>query len=285
MSGKSGVMWEDLKSYYQYIRDIDKYPLLTKPEERELLLRIQKGDQTAIKKLVCSNLKFVINVAFKYRNQGFALTELINEGNIGLIESARRFDINKKIRFISYAVWWIRQSITRAISEKARLVRISAEKELILRRINKYTSHTHFTIGGGIKIDANDLGKKMGYTQKQMEKILEMGNDHFSLDQPLSSEGTNTANDIIKDKKCDAPDELAVLHSRNEFLERKLNELDEIERRVLKMYFGIEYTDKLSLKDIGEVIGLSKERIRQIKEEALKNLRRFAMPKELLLAA
>ena len=129
---------------------------------------MQSGDQRAINKLVCSNLKFVINVAFMYKNQGFSLPELINEGNIGLIEAAKRFDVNRKLKFISYAVWWIRQAITRAIAERARIVRISAEKELILRRFSKYNVPMRQTIGGGAQIDTDALGGKMGYTGRQI---------------------------------------------------------------------------------------------------------------------
>ena len=127
MTHQSAESWDGATLYYQYIKDISKYPLLTRAEENEVLLRIQAGDQRAIHKLVCGNLKFVINVAFMYKNQGFSLPELINEGNIGLIEAAKRFDVNRKLKFISYAVWWIRQAITRAIAERARMVRISAE--------------------------------------------------------------------------------------------------------------------------------------------------------------
>jgi RNA polymerase primary sigma factor len=224
-------------------------------------------------------------VAFKYRGQGFTLPELINEGNIGLIEAARRFDLHKKIRFISYAVWWIRQSITRAIAEKSRMVRISAEKELILKRINRQPVKMEFTIGGGVKIDSRDLGKKMGYSKQQMDKILEMGQTHSSLNQPLKTDANATVLDMMKDSDEELPDEQAVVNSRNSFLERSLNRLSSQEKKVIKLYFGIDYHKGLSLEDIGDLIGLSKERVRQIKEEGLENLRKFELPKELLLAA
>ena len=285
MENGSKKYWEDLNLYYQYIRDIDRYPLLSKDEERELLRRIKGKDPGALKKLVCSNLKFVINVAFKYRGQGFALPELINEGNIGLIEAAERFDLNKKIRFISYAVWWIRQTITRAIAEKARIVRISAEKELIIRRINKHNAHMQYVINGGLKIDARDLGKRMGYKTKQMEKILEMGQFHSSLDQPLDSDSGRSMINVLKDPDCEDSDEMAILESRNAFLARSLRKLSSREQKVLKMYYGIDSHKGLSLEDIGDLIGLSKERVRQIKEEGLENLRKFELPRELLLAA
>jgi RNA polymerase primary sigma factor len=285
MNDESRKYWEDLNLYYQYIKDIDRYPLLTRKEERELLRRIKEKAPDALKKLVCANLKFVINVAFKYRGQGFTLPELINEGNIGLVEAAERFDLNKNIRFISYAVWWIRQSITRAIAEKARIVRISAEKELIIRRINRYNTRMKYVINGGLKIDAKDLGKKMGYTSKKMEKILEMGQHHSSLDQPVDGDSGTSIVSIIKNRVTEDSDERAVRMSRNAFLERTLKRLNDRERKVIKMYYGIDTNEELSLEDIGDLIGLSKERVRQIKEEGLANLRKFELPKELLLAA
>ena len=285
MKDESRKYWEDLNLYYQYIKDINKYPLLTRKEERELLRRIKEKAPGALKKLVCSNLKFVINVAFKYRGQGFTLPELINEGNVGLIEAARRFDINKQIRFISYAVWWIRQSITRAIAEKARMVRISAEKELVIRRINKHNTRMKYVIHGGLKIDAGDLGNKMGYSSRKMEKILEMGQYHSSLDQPVDREAGTAVINTIKDRSTSGSDKMAIVGSRNSFLNKSLERLSEREQKVLKMYYGINTSESLSLEDIGDLIGLSKERVRQIKEEGLANLRRFELPRELLLAA
>lgn len=277
--------WEDSRLYYQYIKDINKYPLLTKEQEIELLDKVQQGSEKALEELVCSNLKFVINVAFMYKNQGFSLPELINEGNIGLIEAARRFDPGKKIRFISYAVWWIRQGITRAISEKARMVRISAEKELILRRMNKYPMQLKQTIGGGITVDAEDLGKKMGVDKGKMEKILEMGQYHASLDEPMEQNSSTYFLDIFKDKKTEPSDERAHRLSLAALLDNALSQLSKQEEKVIKMYFGIDYHKPLSLEDIGDLIGLSKERVRQIKEQGLNALRRFNLSPDLLMAA
>ena len=281
---KDKTNWEDSRLYYQYLKDIQKYPLLTKEEERTLLREIQLGSTQAIQKLTCSNLKFVINVAFMYRGQGFSLPELINEGNIGLIEAAKRFDYNKKIRFISYAVWWIRQSITRAIAEKARIVRISAEKELILRRISKHQVKTRYLVGGGFAIDIPDLAKKMGYTEKKMEKILEMGQHHSSLNTPVAGDPSSSLMDIIENDKTEKADKQAIENSRNKVLQQNLKKLTSQEQKVITMYFGLGEQKQLSLKDIGHYINLSKERVRQIKEKGLANLRGFNMPKEQLLA-
>jgi RNA polymerase primary sigma factor len=271
--------------YYQYIKDINRYPLLSVEEEVALLKKVKEGNEKAVKKIVCSNLKFVINVAFMYKNQGFSLPELINEGNIGLIEAARRFDVSKNIRFISYAVWWIRQAITRAISEKARMVRISAEKELILRRISRFPIPMKQTIGGGMWIDARALSRKMGYSPEKMEKVLEMGQYHSSLDEPLDSDSGIFYLDVFKDTRNEPSDELAHRKSLSAYLSNALSRLNSQEQQVIKMYFGIDTHRAMSLEDIGELIGLSKERVRQIKEQGLESLRKFELPRELLLAA
>ncbi len=284
MTNQSTEAWEGASLYYQYIKDISRYPLLTRKEEVELLKRVKDGDQRAMNKLVCSNLKFVINVAFMYKNQGFSLPELINEGNLGLIEAAKRFDINRELKFISYAVWWIRQSITRAIAERARLVRISAEKELILRRFSKHNVPMRQSVGGGLQPDTEALGKKMGYSGKQVEKILEMGLRHASLDDPLGNEEGSSVLDIIEDTQAEAPDAHIQEDSRRQYVANLLHRLPEQEKTVLSMYFGIGYHAPLNLEEIGEIIGLSKERVRQIKEKGLAVLRTLEETRELALA-
>jgi len=284
MTHQSMEAWEGATLYYQYIKDISRYPLLTRKEEVELLRRVKEGDQRATNRLVCSNLKFVINVAFMYKNQGFSLPELINEGNLGLIEAAKRFDINRELKFISYAVWWIRQAITRAIAERARLVRISAEKELILRRFSKHNVPMRQSVGGGMQVDADALGKKMGYTGSQIEKIVEMGLRHSSLDDPLGNEEGSSVLDIIEDTAAESPDSYIQEESRRNFVSGLLHKLPEQERTVLSMYFGIGYHEPLNLEEIGENIGLSKERVRQIKEKGLAALRSLQETRELALA-
>jgi RNA polymerase primary sigma factor len=276
--------WEGASLYYQYIKDISRYPLLTRKEEVELLKRVKDGDQRAMNRLVCSNLKFVINVAFMYKNQGFSLPELINEGNLGLIEAAKRFDITRELKFISYAVWWIRQAITRAIAERARLVRISAEKELILRRFSKHNVPMRQAVGGGLQVDSEALGKKLGYSGKQIEKILEMGLRHSSLDEPLGNEEGSSILDIIEDTHAESPDAVIQEDSRRRYVSNLLHRLPDQEKTVLSMYFGIGHPEPLNLEEIGEVVGLSKERVRQIKEKGLATLRNLEETRELALA-
>lgn len=276
--------WDGASLYYQYIKDISRYPLLTRPEEVELLKRVKAGDQKAMNRLVCSNLKFVINVAFMYKNQGFSLPELINEGNLGLIEAAKRFDVTRELKFISYAVWWIRQSITRAIAERARLVRISAEKELILRRFSKHHVPMRQTVGGGLQVDTDMLGKKMGYSGRQIEKIMEMGMRHSSLDEPIGDTDSASIMDVIEDTHTEAPDAQTQAKSRNDYVRDLLEKIPEQEREVLGLYFGIGHHQALNLEEIGEVIGLSKERVRQIKEKGLASLRALEEMSELQAA-
>jgi RNA polymerase primary sigma factor len=284
MTHQSIESWEGATLYYQYIKDISRYPLLTRKEEVELLKRVKAGDQRAMNRLVCSNLKFVINVAFMYKNQGFSLPELINEGNVGLIEAARRFDIGRELKFISYAVWWIRQAITRAIAERARLVRISAEKELILRRFSKHNVPMRQSVGGGLTVDTEALGAKLGYSGEQIEKIMEMGLRHSSLDEPLGNEEGSSMLDMIEDENAASPDQNVMEESRRRHVSGMLGRLPEQEKIVLSMYFGIGYHQPLNLEEIGEVIGLSKERVRQIKEKGLASLRSLEEARELALA-
>jgi RNA polymerase primary sigma factor len=225
----------------------------------------------------------VVNVAFLYRNQGLSLPELINEGNIGLVEAANRFDTSRDLKFISYAVWWIRQSITRAIAEKARVVRISAEKELVLRRFSKVNHPTSQAIGGAWVTDSVELGRRMEMSAEAVEKVIEMGQRHSSLDSKLDEEGDSSLIDVLQDEEAILPDAHAEANDEMNNLQAMIAELPETERKVLCMYFGIGYGEAFNLQEIGKVVGLSKERVRQIKEKALARMREQAH--ELAMAA
>lgn len=265
--------WDGSGVYNLYIKDIQKYPLMTRKEERVVLDALGRGDERATHKLVVSNLRFVVNVAFMYRNQGLSLPELINEGNLGLIEAARRFDTSRDLKFISYAVWWIRQSITRAIAEKARMVRISAEKELVLRRFSRVSQAVTQTIGGTYVTDAEAVGRKLGMSADQVDKVIEMGQRHASLDSKIDDEGDTSLIDLISIEDEDRPDLVYERNAELENLTGMLGELGDLERKVLSMYFGVGYGEPFNLQQIGKVVGLSKERVRQIKEKALGRLR------------
>ncbi|MCI5601840.1 MAG: RNA polymerase sigma factor RpoD/SigA [Hallerella porci] len=259
--------------YFQYLNDIAKYPLLTREQEKVLIPLAHQGNRRAIDLLVKSNLKFVVNIANLYKGQGLDIGELINEGNMGLIEAARRFDPNQKIKFISYAVWWIRQNIIRAISEKARLVRISAEKELVLRRFNRLSTKTRQVVGGQMVIDPESLEGASRYNAKEIEKILQMGARSSSLDSPVGEDGDSTLGECLP-ADTEATDALAAKNGEQASLNNLLKEnLTEQEHRVLGLYYGLDMDADLNLKEIGKMVGLSKERVRQVKERALAKLR------------
>ncbi len=259
--------------YFQYLNDIAKYPLLTREQEKILIQLSAKGNREAQDLLVKSNLKFVVNIANLYKGQGLDALELINEGNMGLIEAARRFDPNQKIKFISYAVWWIRQNITRAISEKARLVRISAEKELVLRRFNRVSSQTRQVVGGQVTIDPESLEGVSRYKAKEIEKILQMGTRAASLDAPVGEDGDTPLSDCLA-ADSEATDALAAKNGEQASLDLLLKEnLTDQEHRVIGLYYGLDMDADLNLKEIGKMVGLSKERVSQVKEKALAKLR------------
>jgi RNA polymerase primary sigma factor len=268
--------WDGAALYNMYIKDIQRYPLMTRAEERAVLDKLAKGDDRAKQKLILSNLRFVVNVAFLYRNQGLALPELINEGNIGLVEAANRFDTSRDLKFISYAVWWIRQSITRAIAEKARTVRISAEKELVLRRFSKMNHPVTQAIGGAWVTDSVELGRRMEMSSEAVEKVIEMGQRSASLDSKLDDDGDTSLLDMIRDDTATLPDADAEASDEMEGIETLIGSLPDTERKVLCMYFGIGFGDAFNLQEIGKIVGLSKERVRQIKEKALSRLREQA---------
>ena len=283
MSSPMNESWDGAALYNLYIKDIQRYPLMTRAEERAVLDRLAKGDERAKHKLVLSNLRFVVNVAFLYRNQGLSLPELINEGNIGLVEAANRFDTSRDLKFISYAVWWIRQSITRAIAEKARTVRISAEKELILRRFSKVNHPVSQAIGGAWVTDSVELGRRMEMSAEAVEKVIEMGQRSASLDSKLDDDGETSLLDMLHDHDATLPDAEAEEADQMNGLSGLIGSLPETERKVLCMYFGVGYGEAFNLQEIGKIIGLSKERVRQIKEKALARLRSQAV--DLSLAA
>ncbi len=271
--------------YFQYLNDISKYPLLTKQQEAVLLKKIKEGSREAMDLLVKSNLRFVVNIANLYKGQGMDIGELISEGNLGLMEAARRFDAGQKIKFISYAVWWVRQNITRAIAEKGRMVRISAEKELVLRRFNKKGGKLRQVVGGSYVLDPESLAGVSKYKADAIEKILMMGNRASSLDAPVGEDGESTLGDCLAAEEVRS-DEVAELNERSQVFERVLSDnLSDQEQDVLKLYFGFKMDADLNLKEIAPMVGLSKERVRQLKENALAKLRNDQIERLLYEAA
>ena len=259
--------------YMQYLNDISRYPLLTREQETVLLQKSAEGNKAALDMLVNSNLRFVVNIANRYKGRGLDIMERINEGNMGLIEAARRFDRSLKIKFISYAVWWIRQNITRALSEKGRMIRISAEKELMLRRFNRHAKDVQQVIGGTYTVNAQSLEGLSKYKANDIEKILMMGNTTSSLDAPVNEDGDATLGDTISDSQS-RTDELADSNNRTEVFDKVMDKnLSSQEKEIIKLYYGFKMDSDLNLKEIAPMVGLSKERVRQLKENALNKLR------------
>ena len=259
--------------YMQYLNDISRYPLLTREQETILLKKSAEGNKAALDMLVNANLRFVVNIANLYKGRGLDIMELINEGNMGLIEAARRFDRSQNIKFISYAVWWIRQNITRALSEKGRMIRISAEKELMLSRFNRHAKDMHQVVGGTYTVNVNKLEGLSKYKANEIERILMMGNSATSLDTPVGEEGDATLGDTISDVQ-NQTDELAHKHNRADVFNKVMNDnLSDQEKEILKLYYGFKMDSDLNLKEIAPMVGLSKERVRQLKENALNKLR------------
>ena len=260
-------------SYMQYLSDIARYPLLTREQETILLKKSAEGNKAALDMLVNANLRFVVNIANLYKGRGLDIMELINEGNMGLIEAARRFDRSQNIKFISYAVWWIRQNITRALSEKGRMIRISAEKELMLSRFNRHAKDVHQVVGGTYTVNVNKLEGLSKYKANEIEGILMMGNSASSLDTPVGEDGDATLGDTISDVQ-NQTDELAHKHNRADVFNKVMNDnLSDQEKEILKLYYGFKMDSDLNLKEIAPMVGLSKERVRQLKENALNKLR------------
>ena len=263
---------EERDVYFQYLNDISKYPLLTREQETLLLAKIRQGSREAMDMLVKSNLRFVVNIANLYKGQGLDVCELISEGNMGLMEAARRFDPNQKIKFISYAVWWVRQNITRAIAEKGRMVRISAEKELVLRRFAKKGGKLRQVVGGSYVLDPESLAGVSKYKGDAIEKVLMMDNRAKSLDTPVSEDGDATLGDTIA--SASRTDKLAERRNRSDVFEKVMRDnLSEQELDILRLFFGFAMDTDLNLKEVAPMVGLSKERVRQLKESALAKLK------------
>ena len=262
-----------------YLREISASPLISREEEAELARRIRQGDEEALDKLVRSNLRFVVSVAKKYQNQGVSLADLINEGNLGLIRAAHKFDETKGIKFISYAVWWIRQAILQGLAEQSRLVRVPLNRAGTLHRIGKRASlllqelgreATHAEIAEGMDITEEEVAKTMAITQV-----------HLSLDAPIVPGEDNRLLDYLPDTVHPTPDEQAFEKALVEAVAASLDGLKEREARILRLYFGIDGREPMTLEEIGALLGITRERVRQIKEKALSRLRHVSRSKAL----
>jgi len=263
----------------QYLRDISAYPLITRDEEVALAQRIRLNDQEALDKLVRSNLRFVVSVAKKYQNQGVSLSDLINEGNLGLIRAAHKFDETKGIKFISYAVWWIRQAILQALAEQSRIVRVPLNRAGTLHRIGKRASTLLQELGR--EATHAEIAEGMDITEEEVAKTMSISQAHLSLDAPLAPGEDSKLLDYIPDTVSQTPDELTFEKALTESIEEALAALKERESRILRLYFGLDGEEPMTLEQIGALLGITRERVRQIKEKALSRLRHVSRARAL----
>ena len=254
----------------KYLVEIGREELITTDQEVELAQRIHKGDQKALDKLTKANLRFVVSVAKQYQNQGLALNDLIDEGNVGLIKAAQKFDETRGFKFISYAVWWIRQSILQAIAEQSRIVRLPLNQVGSVNKINKIANR--FEQEHERRPSADEIGDFVDLPEEKIEDALKVNTRHVSMDAPFADGEENSLLDILPNN--DSPDtdfELVMESLRNE-INRALLTLNERERHIIEAFFGINQPE-MTLEEIGEKFGLTRERVRQIKEKAIRRLR------------
>ncbi len=263
----------------QYLREISAYPLIDRDEEGILARRIRRGDREALEKLVNSNLRFVVSIAKKYQNQGVALADLINEGNLGLIRAAEKFDETRGVKFISYAVWWIRQAILQALAEQSRIVRVPLNRAGELHRIGKRSSALVQELGReptvgelaeGLEVDADELYRTMTIAMA-----------HLSLDAPLVPGEDNKLLDYLPDDVRPGPEQEAFEKALKINVEAALSTLKPREAKILRLYYGLDGEEAMTLEEIGQQLGVTRERVRQIKERALARLRHVSRARSL----
>ena len=262
-----------------YLQEIGNVPLLMAEEETELARSVRAGDQKALEKLASSNLRFVVSVAKQYQNQGLSLSDLINEGNIGLIKAAKRFDETKGFKFISYAVWWIRQSILQALAEQSRIVRLPLSRVGALHKIGRLSSE--FEQEFGREPSAEEIARELDMKPGDVKDTMRIASRHVSLDAPLKSGEDNRLLDLIEDDEQDAPDEALMVDALKEEIFRALGSLTKREAAVIALYFGINMEKPYTLEEIGSRFSLTRERVRQIKEKALRRLRHVSRSQKL----
>ena len=256
------------QSLEKYLQEIGKVDLLTPEEEVDLAKRIKQGDHVALERLTKANLRFVVSVAKQYQNQGLSLSDLINEGNLGLIKAAQRFDETRGFKFISYAVWWIRQSILQALAEQSRIVRLPLNKVGSLNKINKAFSELEQNYER--EPSAEELADLLDIPTEEVETTLGVAARHVSMDAPFIDGEDNSLLDVLEDFAAVRTDsELEYKESLRREIDRSLSTLTDRQADVIKLYFGIGIEHPMSLEDIGDKFGLTRERVRQIKDKAI----------------
>ena len=261
----------------KYLQEIGKVDLITADEEVELAQRIKAGDQAALEKLTKANLRFVVSVAKQYQNQGLTLPDLINEGTLGLIKAAQRFDETRGFKFISYAVWWIRQSILQALAEQSRIVRLPLNKIGSINKINKtfaFLEQAHERVPS-----AEEIAKELDMTVEDVKQSLKNSGRHVSMDAPLIDGEDSNLYDVLRSGESPNPDKELLHESLRTEIERALETLTPREADVIRLYFGLAGQHSMTLEEIGETFDLTRERVRQIKEKAIRRLKHTARSK------
>lgn len=261
----------DTLSLDKYLHEISKVELLSPDHEVELAKRIKKGDRQALETLIKGNLRFVVSVAKQYQNQGLSLPDLINEGNMGLIKAAERFDETRGFKFISYAVWWIRQSILQALAEQARIVRVPLNKIGSINKINKTFSQLEQEFQR--EPTQEELAEILETRIDLVESSLGVSSSHLSMDAPINDDESNNLYDVLLNNDSPSPDNELMTSSLRKEIERSLSTLGEREADILRYYFGLNGYPPYTLEEIGAEFSLTRERVRQIKEKAIKKLK------------
>ncbi len=267
------------QSLDKYLQEIGKVDLLTPDEEVELAKRIKEGDQIALEKLTKANLRFVVSVAKQYQNQGLSLGDLINEGNLGLIKAAQRFDETRGFKFISYAVWWIRQSILQALAEQSRIVRLPLNRVGSLNKISKTFSELEQKFER--EPSPEELAEVLEVTTAEVVDTMKISGRHVSMDAPFVQGEENSLLDVLANDSEETPDSGLMTDSLRREVQRALSTLTQREADVITLYFGLNGEHAMTLEEIGEKFSLTRERVRQIKEKAIRRLRHTSRSKAL----
>ncbi len=261
----------DTASLDKYLQEIARVELLTTDEEVALAQRIKRGDQEALERLTRANLRFVVSVSKQYQNQGLSLPDLINEGNVGLIKAAQRFDETRGFKFISYAVWWIRQSILQALAENSRIVRLPLNKVGVLNKVLRMHSFLEQKLGRSPEED--EIAEELGMASREVKEILKNAGKHVSVDAPLDQDEDTTMLDQMRQEDGPTPEKNLIYESLKTEVQRVISTLSTREAEVIKCYFGLNHKYPMTLEEIGERFNLTRERVRQIKEKAIRRLK------------
>jgi RNA polymerase primary sigma factor len=273
------ITTREAPSLEKYFSDISKVDMVTAEEEAALAQRIRRGDQSAVERLTKANLRFVVSVAKQYQFQGLSLSDLINEGNMGLIRAAKKFDETKGFRFISYAVWWIRQSIMQALADQSRIVRIPLNKVGLSSKVNKAAQQLEQNFER--EPTAEEISEYLDMDLDEVSSTMNFNSRHLSIDSPIGEEGDGTMIDVLENENVDAVDGESQKESMMYEIELALNSLPAKQQLVLKSLYGIGMDRPLGMEDIGEEMGLTRERVRQIRDQALITLRRHTNARRL----